>query len=122
MTVVAGAAFGGVSLSVRAVHIASSLWTSVLDLLSEPLAYAVLAFGGAGTVLLAGAMRRGAVGTVVGVLSVTEVVVPGLVGLVLLGDRVRPGWAVPLALGWVLTVGGVALLSRVPAAREMPAR
>jgi hypothetical protein len=121
MATAAGAAFGGVSLSVRAVHIASSLWTSVLDLLTEPLAYAVLAFGTAGTVLLAGAMRRGAVGTVVGVLSVTEVVIPGLVGLVLLGDRVRPGWAPPLALGWVLTLAGVALLARAPTPRPAPA-
>jgi hypothetical protein len=109
---VAGVAFGGVSLSVRAVHIASSLWTSVLDLLTEPLAYAVLVFGATGTVVLAGAMRRGAVATVVAVLSVTEVVVPGLVGLTLLGDRVRPGWAVVLGVGWVLTVGGVLLLTR----------
>ena len=63
------------------------------DLLTEPVAYAVLVFGVTGTVVLAGAMRRAAVGSLVAVLSVTEVVVPGLVGLVLLGDRVRPGWA-----------------------------
>ena len=116
----AGVAFGGVSLSVRAVHIASSLWTSVRDLMTEPLAYAVLVFGATGTVALAGAMRRGAVATVVAVLSVTEVVVPGLVGLALLGDRVRPGWAVVIGMGWVLTVTGVVLLTRSPATRPAP--
>ena len=116
MTVVAGLAFGGVSLSVRAVHIASSLWTSVRDLLTEPLAYAVLVFGATGTVLLAGAMRRCAVATVIAVLSVTEVVAPGLVGLALLGDRVRPGWALVLGLGWGVTVAGVVLLARSSAA------
>ena len=115
MTVVAGVAFGGVSLAVRAVHVKSSLWTSVLDLLGEPLAYAVVAFAATGTVLLARAMRRGAVGTVVAALSVTEVIVPGLVGLVLLGDKVRPGWAPALVLGWLLTVLGVGLLARAPA-------
>jgi drug/metabolite transporter (DMT)-like permease len=117
MAAVAGCAFGGVSLSVRAVHVASSLWTSVWDLLTEPLAYAVLVFGGTGTVLIARAMGRGSVATVVAVLSVVEVVVPGLVGLAVLGDRVRPGWAVVLALGWVLTVAGVLVLARAPAAR-----
>ena len=115
LAALAGVAFGGVSLSVRAVHIASSLWTSVQDLLTEPLAYAVLVFGATGTVLLSGAMRRAAVGSVVAVLSVTEVVVPGLVGLVLLGDRVRPGWGVALAAGWALAVGGLVLLTRSPA-------
>ena len=114
-TVVAGLAFGGVSLAVRAVHVRSSLWTSVLDLLTEPLAWAVLVFGATGTVLLAAALRGGAVSTVVAVLSVTEVIVPGLVGLVLLGDRVRPGWSPVLAAGWVATIAGVALLARAPA-------
>jgi uncharacterized membrane protein len=115
MTVGAGAAYGGVSLAVRAVHVQSSLWTSVLDLLGEPLAYAIVVLGVVGTVLLARAMREGAVATVVAVLAVTEVVVPGLVGLVLLGDRVRPGWAPALAAGWVLTTAGVVLLTRTPA-------
>jgi hypothetical protein len=112
MAATAGLAFGGVALSVRAVHVASSVWGSVGDLLTEPLAYAVLALGAAGTVLLARSMRSGRVDPVVGVLSVVEVVVPGLVGLVLLGDRVRPGWAVALGLGWALTLAGVVLLAR----------
>jgi drug/metabolite transporter (DMT)-like permease len=115
MTLGAGAAYGGVSLAVRAVHVRSSLWTSVLDLLGEPLVYAIVVLGVVGTVLLARAMRGGAVATVVAVLSVTEVVVPGVVGLVLLGDRVRPGWAPVLAAGWVLTTGGVVLLTRASA-------
>jgi hypothetical protein len=114
LAVLAGVAFGGVSLSVRAVHIASSLWQSVGDLLTEPVAYAVLVFGATGTVVLAGVMRRAAVGSVVAVLSVTEVVVPGLVGLVLLGDRVRPGWGVALGAGWALAVSGLVLLTRAP--------
>jgi hypothetical protein len=114
MTVLAGIAFGAVSLCVRALHVASSVWSSLRDLLAEPLAYAVLVLGAAGTVLLARAMRRGRVDTVVGVLAVTEVVAPGLVGLVLLGDRVRPGWALVLAAGWALTLTGVVLLAGPP--------
>jgi hypothetical protein len=115
MTVLAGLAFGAVSLCVRALHVASSVWDSLRDLVAEPLAYAVLALGATGTVLLARAMRGGRVDTVVGVLAVTEVVVPGLVGLVLLGDRVRPGWAPVLAGGWAVTLAGVVLLTRTRA-------
>ena len=118
LAVLAGVSFGGVSLSVRAVHVASSLWTSARDLLTEPVAYAVLVFGATGTVLLAGAMRRAAVGSVVAVLSVTEVVVPGLVGLVLLGDRVRPGWGMVLGAGWAVAVTGLVLLTRPSAVRS----
>ena len=60
LAALAGVAFGGVALSVRAVHVASSLWTSVRDLLTEPVVYAVLVFGATRTVLLSGAMRRAA--------------------------------------------------------------
>lgn len=121
MTAAAGLAFAGVSLSVRAVHVASSVWASVADLLSEPLAWAVVVLGAVGTTLLTRAMRRGRVDEVVGVLSVVEVVVPGLVGLALLGDRVRPGWIPVLAVGWVLTLAGVVLLAR-PRARVVLGR
>jgi hypothetical protein len=120
-TVLAGLAFGGVSLSVRAVHVRSSSWDSLLDVAAEPLAWTVLVLGAVGTVLLAAALRRGQVGPLIAVLSVTEVIVPGVVGLVLLGDRVRGGWAPVLALAWVLTVAGVAALARGPASAAAPA-
>ncbi|MGY1617604.1 hypothetical protein ACI797_12765 [Geodermatophilus sp. SYSU D00691] len=118
----AGAAFGGVSLAVRAVHVRSAGWSSVLELLAEPLAYAVVVFGATGTVLLARALRAGAVAAVVAVLTVTEVVLPGLVGLALLGDRVRPGWAPALVAGWLLTVAAVVVLARTPAGGRVGTR
>lgn len=108
----AGLAFGGVALTVRAVHVRSSAWDTVLELAADPLAYAVAVFGLAGTLWVAAALRAGAVGTVTAVLSTTQVVVPGLVGLALLGDRVRPGWVPALVAGLALTVGGVVLLAR----------
>ena len=117
---VAGLAFGGATLSVRAVHVRSSVWASVRDVLGEPLAWTVVVLGVTGTVLLAGAMKSGAVGSVVAVVSVAEVVIPGLVGLLVLGDRVRPGWAPVLGVGWALTVAGVALLARVRPVDQRP--
>ncbi len=56
-----------------------------------------------------------------GVLVVTEAVVPGLIGMVLLGDVVRSGWQLPLALGLLVAVGGVVALVRSPARRGLTA-
>jgi hypothetical protein len=45
-------------------------------------------------------------------LVLTQTAAPALVGVVLLGDRVRPGW-VPLAvLGMALSLAGTAVLAR----------
>ncbi|GHE14667.1 hypothetical protein [Klenkia taihuensis] len=113
----AGLAYGGVALSVRALHVRSAGWGSVAELAAEPLAYGVLALGVTGTLWTAAALRTGVVGTVTAVLATTQVVVPGLLGLALLGDRLRPGWAPVLAVGLTLTVAGVVLLARAPRAR-----
>jgi len=107
----AGLAFGGVALSVRALHVRSSGWDAFLELGAEPLTYAVLVFGLTGTLWTAAALRSGAVGMVTAVLSTTQVVVPGLIGLLLLGDQVRPDWVPALVVGLTLTVAGVVLLA-----------
>jgi len=46
---------------------------------------------------------------------VIEVAVPGAVGLLLFGDTVYPGWAVPALLAVLLAVGGCVMLARSPA-------
>ncbi|MEJ5945597.1 hypothetical protein WDZ17_09870 [Pseudokineococcus basanitobsidens] len=114
---VAGAAYGGAALSVRALHTTAAL-ASDLTLLAHPLTYAVVVFGAVGVVLVAAALRHGAPGPVTAVLSVTEILLPGAAGLVLLGDAVRPGWEPALAVGVVAVVGSVVLLARA----EQPSR
>ena len=49
------------------------------------------------------------------VFLVTEVIVPGLVGIALLGDAVRPGWWPVMAIGLVSAVAGVVVLAHSPA-------
>ena len=61
------------------------------------------------------ALARGAVGPVVAVLAVTETLAPGLLGLALLGDGIRPGWTLGFVGGLVLALGGVVVLARSPA-------
>lgn len=115
----AGTAYGGAALAVRALHLTPDVRAD-LDLLGRPLVGAVALFGVTGVLLVAAALRTGQPGPVVGVLSVTEVVLPGSVGLVLLGDAVRSGWVPALVVGVLAVAGSVALLSR--SGRRVPAR
>ncbi|WP_299038627.1 hypothetical protein [uncultured Pseudokineococcus sp.] len=108
---VAGISYGGAALGVRALHLTPDVGAD-LALLARPLLWAVVLFGVVGVVLVAAALRDGAPGPVTAVLSVTEVVVPGSAGLVLLGDAVRPGWGWALVVGVVAVVGSVAVLAR----------
>lgn len=115
----AGLGFGGTALAVRAIHPGPLRWETVLDLLRDPLVYAVVLMGVLGVLAFAKSLQDGAVGSATAVLSVTEVVVPGVVGLALLGDRIRPGWELAALLGVVVALAGVILLARPdPTARR----
>ena len=110
------ALLGGLGYSVAAVaargaHASGDL----LDTLLQPLAVAILAAGAAGVVAYLRALERGAVGSVAATVSVVEVLFPGVVGLVVLGDVVRDGWAVPAVLATLLAVGGCVVLATSPA-------
>lgn len=111
LAVVAGLGFGGTSLAVRAVQDPGG----PLGLLTQPAPYLVLLFGTIGLACYSRALVVGAVSSVTAVFLVTEVLVPGLVGIALLGDAVRDGWWVPLAVGLSVAVAGVIVLARSPA-------
>ncbi|OSY37810.1 hypothetical protein C8E95_1584 [Pseudonocardia autotrophica] len=108
----AGLGFGGTALAVRAIHPGPIRWETVGDLLLDPLGYGVVAMGVLGVAAFAKALQDGAVGTATAVLSVTEVVVPGVVGIALLGDRIRPGWEGAALLGVIVALAGVIALTR----------
>lgn len=112
LAVLAGLGFGGTSIAVRAIHPAG-----LLQLLAQPAVYLVLCFWLAGLVAYTRAIAIGSLPLVTAVYLVTEVIVPGLASMLLLGDTVRSGWAVPMALGLALAAGGVLVLSNSPAHR-----
>jgi drug/metabolite transporter (DMT)-like permease len=96
--VLCGWAFSWLAVCVRAVPVPSvSLpdgWLALLSgLVVEPLAWGVAAFGLLGTLAFARAVQRGRVGAVTVTMWVVEVLVAGGVGVLALGDRVRPGTA-----------------------------
>ena len=80
-----------------------------------PSPYLVVIFWVIGLISDTRAFVLGTVSRVTAVFLVTEVLVPGLVAVVLLGDTVRRGWWVPLTIGLLLAVAGVIVLAHSPA-------
>ena len=93
-----------------------------LSLLTQPAVYVVLAFWAIGMIAYSRALALTSVSELTAVLLVTEIVVPGLAGIALLGDTVRTGWWWVLAAGLGLAVTGVLVLAGSPAQRPPPRR
>ncbi|WP_033287830.1 hypothetical protein [Amycolatopsis jejuensis] len=104
---VAGLCFGLVAVSGRVIP---SL--APLDLLRDPALYVVAAAGGMAMLFLATALQRGSVTTATAMLVLGETVLPSLIGVLLLGDRTRPGFAVVALAGFVLAVAAALALAR----------
>lgn len=111
LSIIAGLGFGGIALAVRAAHVEIGPGFSPVALLGQPGTYLLVGFWVVGMVAWSAALARGNVGTVTALLVVTQVVLPGLVGIVLLGDPVRAGWAWPFVLGLAIAVTGVVVLT-----------
>jgi drug/metabolite transporter (DMT)-like permease len=115
--VAAGLGFGGTSLAVRAVHLGGrSGW----PVLTQPAVLVVVVFWAIGLAAYSRALALTSVARLTAVMVVTATVVPGLAGIVLLGDTVRAGWWWPMAAGLVLAVTGVAVLATSPALDPPP--
>ncbi|MEV4517594.1 hypothetical protein AB0K00_52640 [Dactylosporangium sp. NPDC049525] len=111
----AGLAFGGAALCARAVTLPASPWQNPAALAAEPLVWALAGFGVTGTLLYAHALEHGQVGPVTALLWIVEVLVPSGVGVVLLGDSVRPGWGAVAVTAVAATVAAAAVLAHAPA-------
>lgn len=114
MAVVAGMAFSGAALGARSLVGATSLG----QVLSEPVAWYIAVFGAIGALAYARALEGGAVGPVTSVLWVIEVVVPGLVGVLVLGDGVRAGWAPAALVAIIIGLAGSVVLAMAPGQQE----
>jgi hypothetical protein len=102
--VLAGLAFGGATLAARA---------ATLSL--DPLLPALAVFGLTGMLLYADALEHGQVGPVTSLLWIAEVVVPSALGVIVLGDSVRPGWVLPALLAGAATLAAAVVLATAPA-------
>ena len=106
LAVAAGLGFGGVGVAARVLD-AHVSWS----VLSRSELWALLLYGAASLVAYGVALDRGGVTQVAAVTFSVETVVPAVVGLTLLGDRVRPGWVPAGAIGFALTLGACLVLA-----------
>ncbi|MGV9295459.1 DMT family transporter [Amycolatopsis sp. NPDC003676] len=104
---VAGLCFGLVAVAGRVIP---SL--APLDLLRDPALYVVAVAGALAMLFFATALQRGSVTTATAMMVLGETVMPSLIGVVLLGDRTRPGFAVVALIGFVLAVAAALALAR----------
>lgn len=104
---VAGLSFGVVAIAGR---IIPSL--APLDLLTDPATYTVAVAGGMAMLFYATALQRGSVTTSTAMMVLGETIFPSLVGVLVLGDRTRPSFAVVAIAGFVLAVAAALALAR----------
>ncbi len=114
---VAGLGFGIVALSARVITD-----YSVTHLLRDPALYAMAIGGVVSFLFYATALQRGVVTTVTAAVIIGETLLPSLVGVIVLGDRPRPGLA-PLAIGgFLVAVAGAIVLARFGEPESQPPR
>ncbi|UKY52957.1 hypothetical protein [Streptomyces inhibens] len=99
-----GLGFGALGVGVRVLNGAAPF--HLPSLLSDPALYAILVAGIGGMYLHTVALQIGSVNGATAALVVGETVVPGLLGVLWLGDASRPGFAWVAILGFVLAVAG----------------
>ncbi|WP_020659871.1 hypothetical protein [Amycolatopsis benzoatilytica] len=104
---IAGLCFGLVAVAGRVIP---SL--APLDLLRDPALYVVAVAGGLAMLFFATALQRGSVTTATAMMVLGETVLPSLIGVLMLGDRTRPGFAVVALAGFVLAVTAALALAR----------
>jgi hypothetical protein len=100
---IAGVLFGMLAIAVRVLDGLEPLqpWT----LATDPASWAVLIGGVGGFYLHTVALQLGSVNGATAALVVGETVIPGIIGVVFLGDSARPG------LGWLVAVGFVGAIA-----------
>lgn len=91
-------------------------------LLSDSATYTLVAAGVLAWLLYCAAMQRGSVTTTTAALVLTQTAVPAVVGVVLLGDRVRSGWVPAAVAGFLLALAGAAALARFETVRPVTPR
>lgn len=81
-------------------------------LVRDPDTYLLLAGGGLAFLFFTTALQGGAVTPATGAMVIGETVVPAAVGVFLLGDTTRPGFAPVAVVGFVVAVAGALALGR----------
>ena len=95
----AGLAYGGTALCARALVAGVSV-----SALRDPLLWGLVAYGALGLVFFTAALQRGSVTIATAWLFTAETVIPSIIGLTILGDSARSGYAAVAAVAFVATI------------------
>jgi uncharacterized membrane protein YdcZ (DUF606 family) len=90
-------------------------------LVADTAAYALVGGGLVAFLFFATGLQRGAVTVTTAAVVVGETIVPATVGVVALGDQIRPGFALVAVAGFVVALAGALLLTRFGEAVHQPA-
>lgn len=107
----AGVAFSVVSISARGLDLPEPPWMVV----RMPSVWAIAVLGILGTVFFARGLQHGRVTVVAAVTFTTETVLPAAVGLLFLGDEIRPGREPLAMIGFAIAVVAAMFLARFAA-------
>lgn len=104
---VAGLLFGLVAVSGRVISSAD-----VPGLLTDPATYAVVIAGVLAMLFYATALQRGSVTGATAMMVIGETVAPSAIGIFVLGDQTRAGFAPVAVVGFVLAIAAALALAR----------
>lgn len=113
---IAGVLFGAVAIGIRVLDGLEPLQPWILA--ADPASWTVLVSGVGGFYLHTVALQLGSVNGATAALVVGETVVPGIIGVVFLGDSARPGLGWAVALGFVGAVAGAVAVAVLGAAGQ----
>ncbi len=111
LALLAGLGYSLAAIAARGAHASGDLLTTV----RQPLVVVIVVGGAVGVVAYLRALEGGSAGGAAAVESVVEVLVPGAVGVAVLGDTVRHGWALPVVLALLVAVAACVVLADSPA-------
>lgn len=111
LAAIAGGGFGLTALAARGEFAQATL----AGIVANPLTYLIVLGGAIGAVVYARALELSGVGPATAGLWVVEVLFPGIVGVLVLHDPIRPGWTIPAIAGTVLAITGCLVLAKSPA-------
>lgn len=113
LSLLAGLGFANTALSARLLP-----ELTVSSVLGSPVAYALPLSGALAFLLYSLALQRSSVTVATAPMIVVQTAGPAIVGVLLLGDAVRSGWALGALVGFVLTAVGAVALVRFEGVRE----
>ncbi|MBD0863010.1 DMT family transporter [Gordonia sp. zg691] len=89
------------------------------ELFTDPALYAIILAGPGGFYMFTVALQKGAVSAASASLVVGETVVPGVIGIVVLGDTVRAGWGPVAVIAFIAAVIGAVVVAMSPVVEQV---